>query len=108
MQAGIEANDHVHSRLPRCAVDGGHEGGEQWAGRFRLHVDGEIVTQFLRIIEGPLCRFFLHEEIKRIVNRHIGDKIDLDLKLRGRFGKNETGEVIAVGVLLKVHEVIGG
>ncbi len=108
LQAGVEADDHVHRLLTWSAVDSGHEGGEQRAGRFRLRVDGEIVAQFLRIVEGPLCRLFLHKEIERIINRHIGDKIDLDLEFAHRFRKNEAGKVITVGILLKVHEVIGG
>ncbi len=106
MQTGIEADDHIHRRLSGCVVHGGHEGGKQGAGRFRFHVDGQIFPQLLRIIERPLGRLFLNEEIERIVNRHIGDKIDLDLKFRRRLGKNETGEIIAVRVLLKVHEMI--
>jgi hypothetical protein len=54
-----------------------------------------------------LLRLLLDEEVERVVDRHVGDEIDLDLQLRHRVREDEAGEIVAVGILLQVHEVIG-
>ncbi|MCY1244625.1 hypothetical protein D9M72_577140 [compost metagenome] len=51
--------------------------------------------------------FFLDEEVEGVVDGHVGDQIDFDLQLRDRLWENITGEVVAVGILLEIDEVIG-
>ena len=78
------------------------------ARRLGLQIDREVVADILRVVEGPLLGFRLDEEVERVVDRHVGDEIDLDLQLADRLGEDEAGKVVAVGVLLQVHEMAGG
>ena len=105
LDARVEVDDEV-DRVGRRAVDAGEEGGQQRPDRFGLHVDGEVVADFLGIVERPRLRRRLDEEVERIVDRHVGDEVDLDLQLVDRFGEHEAGEEIAVGILLQVHEMV--
>ena len=70
-------------------------------------VDDEIGPQVLAIFERPNLRAFLDEEIERIVDRHVGDDVDLDLQFVDQFGKDIARQPIAIRVLLDVHEMIG-
>ena len=70
-------------------------------------VDDEIGPEVLGIFERPLFRALLDEEIERVVDRHVGDDVDLDLELRRQFGKHIAREPIAVRILLVVHEMVG-
>ena len=80
---------------------------QQRPGRFRRPVDGEIVADVLRIVERPRLGRRLDEEVERIVDRHVGDEVDLDLQFAHRLGKDEAREEIAVGVLLQIDEMVG-
>ena len=106
LDTGIEGNEKIDGVL-RPAVNVGEEGRQQWTGRFGLHVDRQVAAQILRIGDGGGGRRFLDKEVERIVDRHVGDEVDFDLELGDRLGKHEAGEVIAVGVLLQVDEVLG-
>ena len=102
----VQRDEKVDGDLRR-AVDPAHEIGEQRPGRLRLHVDRQIVAQIFGVGEGRgHCRF-LDEEVERVVDRHVGDEVDFDLQLGHRLGEDEAGEVVAVGVLLQVDEVLG-
>ncbi len=70
-------------------------------------VDDEIGPQVLAIFERPNLRAFLDEEIERIVDRHVGDDVDLDLEFIDQFGKDIARQPVAIRVLLDVHEMIG-
>ena len=74
--------------------------------RLRLHVNLQIVADIFRIGEGENLGFFLDEEVEGIVDRHVGDEIDLDLQFGDRIGEDVSGEIVAVGVLLQRDEVI--
>ena len=71
-------------------------------------IDDEIGPQVLAIFERPGLGAFFDEEIERIVDRHVGDDVDLDLQFADQFGEDVAGEPVAVGVLLVVHEMVGG
>ena len=71
-------------------------------------VDDEIRPQILRILERPRLGALLDEEIKRIVDRHVGDDVDLDLQLVDEFREDVAREPVAVRILLMVHEMLGG
>ena len=70
-------------------------------------VDDEIGPQVLAIVERPNLRALLDEEIERIVDRHVGDDVDLDLQFVDQFGKDIAGQPVAVRVLLDVYEMLG-
>ncbi len=105
--AGVEADDEIDRSRP-VLRRGIKEGLEHGTDRFGLFVDLEIVTQLGRIVEGPVFRLFLDEEVERIVDRHIGDQIDLDLEFAHRLREHEPGEPIAVRVLLVIDEMTAG
>ena len=86
-------------------VDIGDQPLHQRTGRLRLHIDGEIVAQLFGIGEGPGFGDLLDEEVEGIIDSHVGDQIDFDLELGHRLGKDETGQEIAVGILLRVDEM---
>ena len=46
------------------------------------------------------------EEIERVEDGHFGDEIDFDGEFGRGFGEDEAGEVIRLGVLLPVEEVL--
>ena len=116
--AGFEANDIVHHAL-QMGVQIGHEGDgvfrtlvepikellQQRAGRLWLHIDRQIVAQILGILEWPGLAALLDEEVERIIDRHVGDQVDLDLEFGHRLGKHEARLEIAIGVLLHIDEV---
>ena len=94
--AGAVARDRVEERL-KPGADG-----------LGAAIDHEVVVQVLGIVERPLLGGFLGEEIERVVDRHVGDEIDLDLQLAHGLGEDESGQPVAVRVLLVVHEMGGG
>ena len=51
---------------------------------------------------------FFDKEIKGVIDGHIGDQIDLDLQFGHRFRKDKARQPVAIGVLLQVHEMLGG
>ena len=104
LQLVVQADDEVDGLLRR-AVDPGEIGFEFRSDRFRLAVDRQIVAKLLGIFEWPVLGRFFDEEIKGVVDRHVGDEVDLDLQLRDRLRKDEARKVVAVGILLQVDEV---
>ena len=76
-----------------------------WLGRA---VDDEIGPQVLAIFERPDFRAFLDEEVERIVDRHVGDDVDLDPQFVDQLREDVARQPVAVRILLKVHEMIGG
>ena len=48
----------------------------------------------------------LQEKVERVDDRHLGDEIDFDRQLCGRFGKYEPRQKIAVRVLLPIDEML--
>ena len=71
-------------------------------------IDDEIRPQVLGIFEWPGLRALLDEKIERVVDRHVGDDIHLDLQLVDEFRKDVAREPVAVRILLMVHEMVGG
>ena len=62
----------------------------------------------LGIFEGPGLRALLDEEIERIVDRHVGDDVDLDLQFVDEVREDIARKPVAVRILLMVHEMVGG
>ena len=99
--------DHKIDRALRRSVDPIEKGLEPRPRALGRAVDDEIGPQVLAIFERPNLRAFLDEEIERIVDRHVGDDVDLDLEFIDQFGKDIARQPVAIRVLLDVHEMIG-
>ena len=106
LQARVQRDDEI-DRVGRGAIDRGEQGVERRTRRFGLEVDRQIVANLFRVGERPQFGRRLDEEVERIVDGHVGNQIDLDLQFRHRLGKNVAGEVVAVGILLVIHEMAG-
>ncbi len=105
-QAVIEV-DHEIDGPPGRSIDPMKKGLKPRPGGLGRPVEDEIGPEVLPILEGPGFRAFLDEEIERIVDRHVGDDVDLDLQLPDQLGKHIARQPVAVGVLLVIHEMIG-
>ena len=68
-------------------------------------VDAQVVAELVGVFEGPRLRLFIDEEVERVVDRHVGDEIDLDPELGHRLGEHVARQPVAVGILLVVHEM---
>ena len=102
----VEIDDEIDRALRR-AVDPVEKGLQPRSGWFGSAVDDEIGPQVLAIFERPGFRAFLDEEVERIVDRHVGDDVDLDPQLVDQLREDVARQPVAVRVLLKVHEMIG-
>ena len=58
--------------------------------------------------EGEFLGVVFEEEVEGIDHRHVGNQIDFHFEMLGEFGVDETCEVVALGVLLPVEEMVGG
>ena len=101
----VQRDDEV-DRVRMRAVDAFEKCLEQRPGRLRRAVDFQVVADVLRVVERKTFRRWFDEEVERVIDRHVGDQIDLDLQLGHRFWKDEAREEVAVGVLLHVDEVV--
>ena len=106
-EAGVEADDEIDG-AHALARHGVEEGLQPRPDRLGALVDDEVVVQLLGVVEGPVLGGVLHEEVEGVVDGHVGDEVDLDLQLAHRLGKDEARQPVAVGVLLVVHEMVGG
>ena len=84
----------------------GQPGLEQRAGQFLFEIGREFGGELRRIGERKMLGPFLDEEIERVDHRHVGDEVDDDFQFPGFLREDEAGDVIAVGVLLPVDEVV--
>ncbi len=94
MATGLARNRLEVSRQPRC-------------DRELSQVRGELAGLARLVVERKLLRVRLEEEIEGIEHRHLGDEIHLDAQLPRLFGESESREIVGLGVLLPVDEVLG-
>lgn len=106
-EALIERHQKIHRRQWR-AVDAVQVSLERW----RQRQDFEVWRQLLALIGGVAERDSLgvrfEKKIERIEHRHFRDQIDFDAQLCGFFREHQTCQVIALGVLLPVDEMLLG
>ncbi len=105
-QVAVEVDDEVDGARLR-PVEGVEKGLKAGAGRLGRPVDDEVGLEVLAVVERPVLGRLLDEEVERIVDRHVGDDVHLDLELGHEFRKDVAGEPVAVRVLLVVHEMPG-
>ena len=107
LQAPVQADEKI-GRRHGIARHFGEPGRQQRSRRFRLQIGRQFLAKLGRIVEGKFLGGFVEEEIERILDRHVGDEIDLDLEALDRLGIDDARLVVAVGVLLPVDEVAFG
>ena len=100
--------DHKIDGAPGRPIDPAQEGLKPGSSGLGRAVDDEIGPEVLGIFERPGLRALLDEEIERIVDRHVGDDVDLDLQFVDEFREDVAREPVAVRILLMVHEMVGG
>ena len=84
----------------------GHVVGQPRPERIRAPKRLQLVRQRLVVHERKVLAVRLEKEIERVVHRHLGDKIDLDAELAHPLRKGEPRDVVALGILLPVDEVM--
>ena len=73
-----------------------------WLGfEERCQLGSELLGVDERVMLGP----FLHEEVEGIDDRHVGQEIDRDVDLPGRFGEGQAGDEVPIGILLPMNEM---
>ena len=75
------------------------EGFEEWA---------EFAVEGVFVVEGENFGVGFEEEVEGVDDAHVGDEVYFDGEGAGGFGEDEAGEIVALGVLLPIDEVIGG
>ena len=100
----VELDDEIDRPRLR-AVELVEKSLKKGTGRLRRPVNDEVRPQILAIVERPALGALLDEKIEGIIHRHVGDDVHLDLELGDELRKDVSGEPVAVGVLLVVHEM---
>ena len=104
---GIEADDEIHgARLfARHRFEKSRQARTGGLGR---PVDDQVRLDVLGIGERPGFGRFLDKEVERIVDRHVGDQIHLDLQFHHRIGKHIARQPVSIGILLVIDEMFLG
>ena len=102
------ARDEEVDRAPGLARDRRDPVLEERAGGFHDEVRREVLAQLGVVVEGPLRRGLVDEEVERVDDGHVRDEVDGDRELADGIGEDEAREVVAERVLLPVDEVLAG
>ena len=100
----VQVDDEING-VARCAVNRFQEGAYARRRADRFAIDRQILSQVLRVVEGPLFRTFLDKEIEGIVDRHVCGQVHLDPEFPHRVREHEPRQPVAIGVLLMVDEI---
>ncbi len=106
-QATVEVDHEIDGALRR-PVDSIEKRLQVRTRRLGRTVDDEVGPQILAIFERPDLSAFLDEEVERIIDRHVGDDVDLDLQFVDQLREDVARQPVAVGILLDVDEMLGG
>jgi hypothetical protein len=80
--------------------------GEPWRRRVGAQERLQLLEQSRLVGERKVLGVGLEEEVERIVDRQLGDEIDLDAQLVHLVGERQPRHVVAVRILLPVQEVL--
>ena len=105
LQRPVQADEEIH-RMGFAAVELFQIACQQRTGRLGAEIGGEVGLQRLLVLERPGLGRFLDEEVERIIDRHVGQEIDLDAEFRGFLREHQPREVVAEWILLPVDEVV--
>ena len=106
-QLPIQPHDEIYG-AQRLARDPVQEGLQHRTRRRAIAVDHQVFGQLGRIVERPGFGAVFDKEIKGIVDRHVRRHVHFDPQLGHRAVKDIARQPVAIGVLLVVHEVVGG
>ena len=104
-QTLIQAYQKIHRRQRR-AVDSRQIRGESRGQRQCFQVRRQLALLIGGVAERDFFGVGFQEEIERIEYRHLGDQVDFDAQFVSFFRKHQTRQVIALGVLLPIDEVL--
>jgi hypothetical protein len=74
----------------------------------RIQIWKEVPLEERFIVERESFGMGLKKKIKGIIDHHISHQIDFDVEFPHLFREDETGEVVAVGILLPVEKIAFG
>jgi hypothetical protein len=89
-------------RLPSDRVQIGRQPRRQ---RLRVQERLQLAQQRRVVLERHLFGGGFQEEVERVVDRHLGDEVDVDPELADRIREVQSRDVVAVRILLPVDEV---
>jgi hypothetical protein len=92
--------------LEKFTADAAKVVGEPGTGRTLQKKWSQLMIERAIVLEGKSLRLRFEKKIERIVDRHLGDEVHLDLKFAGGFLEDQPGEVIGLGILLPVDEMV--
>ena len=106
-QAPIELDQEIDSvaRLPRNSVQERLQAGAKRL--LRLEIGGKLLAQLGRERKREFVGIGFDEEVERVDDFEVGEEVDRHREFGGLFRENETGDPVAVRVLLPVHEMLG-
>src|SRR5208283_284722 len=105
-QVAVEVDDEIDGARLR-AVEAVEQALEARACRLGRAVDDKVGLEVLAVVERPVLGGLFDEKIERIVDRHVGDDVDLDLELGDELWKYVAGQPVAIRILLVIHEMPG-
>ena len=103
----IDLDEEVDSP-PSVATDGAEIAGEARGQRLGGEVRRQLPRLPVVVREGDVLGGRLQEEVEGVVHRHLGHQVDLDPELPHHVGEDEPRQVVALGILLPVDEVLAG
>ncbi len=106
LQLLVEGDQEVHGGHG-LAADPAEPVEQLWAGLADLEVGRQLLAQLVLVGEGQLLGVVLDEEVEGVDGDHLGDQVDLHGEPTGLVREHEAPDIIAEGVLLPVHEVLG-
>ena len=107
LHLGIERDQKVDA-TDFFARDTVHVFLEQGRRRQLVQIGGQFVTFPILIGERDFLGMRFEEEIEGIDHRHFGDQINLDTQFPGFFREDQTGQIVALRILLPVDEMLLG
>ena len=105
LQGLVQSHQKIHRTLG-ATVDARQPGIQQRAILGCLKIGRQFLFQRVRIFKRPLVSVFLDEEIEGVDDRHVGHHLHVHFQFPGLFRKHQSGQPVAVGVLLPIDEVI--
>ena len=104
-QLGIQGNKKIDGLL-WAGIDLTHKLSEHFAGLVPFQIWCEINLQLRVIGEWKGFSFRFEEKIEGIDDDHVGNQVNLNVKLAGFLRKDQTAKVVIEGILLPVEKML--
>jgi len=107
LHAPIETHQIVNCPGPIARYFGEklRQAGSRW---FQFEIRTQFTSQNGFVGKGELFSGRLQEKVKGIVDTHFGKKIDLYVEFRSRFREHQPRQIVALGILLPIDEMLFG